>query len=186
MGFYNKVPDDVLECIAKNAGILLSDFDTQSWTFRTTDIKGATTGGINFKDAPTYDDYGKDIDNMPKNTKEMKYILSRDVTTSGTFVSARKAEIKNIVAASDMSGDKITPRDELKAEDFGDHIWFVTDYGDGGAIAIRLDNVLNEDGFSMATLDKDKTKFAFNYKAHYSLDDPKKVPYEIFVKEGAS
>lgn len=181
-----QIPDDVFECIAKNAGVLLNTFDPKTWTVARSAIKGATSGGINFKDAPTIGDHGADIDNCPKGTKELAYIDSRDVTASGTFVSVRKAELKNLVVAADMASDKITPRNDLTQADFTEAIWFVTDYGDGGAIAIRMDNTINVDGFSLSTLDKEKGKFAFNYKAHYSLSDPDKVPYEIFIKEGAS
>ena len=179
-----QIPDDVFETIAKNAGILLNEFDPETWTVSRSAIKGATTGGIDFKDAPSYTDYGEDIDNCPKGTMELQEIESREVTAASTYVSVRPAEIKNLVVAADKVGDKITPRNELKTSDFEKEIWFVTDYGVDGAIAIRLDNVMNTDGFALKTTDKGKGNFAFNYKAHYSIKDPDKVPYEIFIKEG--
>ncbi len=69
-----KLPDKVFEHIQMNAGILMSTFDTETWTISATNIIGATSDGINFTDTPSYVDYGEDIDNCPKNTKELKEI----------------------------------------------------------------------------------------------------------------
>lgn len=181
-----QIPDDVFDCIAKNAGVLLNDFNPSTWTVTRSSIKGATTGGIDFKDAISYLDYGEDIDNCPKGTKELMEVDTREVTAAGTYVSVRPEELKNLAVTADSSegGKKITPRNTLAQEDFEDAIWFVTDYGKAGAIAIRMDNVINADGFALKTTDKGKGNFAFTYKAHYSITDPDKVPYEIFIKEG--
>lgn len=180
-----QLPDDVFETITKNAGIILDDFDPSTWTVDRKNIKGATTGGIAFKDEPTYTDYGEDIDNCPQNMKELKQLDSRVVTASGTYVSTRAEELKNLAAVADYdeSENKITPRNTLEQTDFAEHIWFVVDYGDDSAIAIRMDNVLNTSGFSLQTTNKGKGQYAFTYTAHYSMVDTDKVPYEIFIKE---
>jgi hypothetical protein len=181
-----QIPEDVFEHISKNAGILLSDFDPEKWVVDRSKIIGATSGGINFKDAPSYSDWGDDIDNCPKNTMELKNLDSREVTASGTYVTITPAMLKQLIGAADLSEDgaQITPRAELKTDDFTSKLWFLTDYGVGGAIAVRLDNVLNADGYSLQTGDKSKGTHSFNYMAHYSIDDPDTVPYEIYIKSG--
>lgn len=63
-------------------------------------------------------------------------------------------------------------------------IWFVGDYGNGGAIAIHLQNSLSTTGFALQTGDKVKGTFAFEYTAHYTLTSPDTVPYEVHFKKG--
>ena len=177
-----QLPDDVFETIQKNAGVLLNSFDPSSWAVERANIKGATTGGLNFSDVPTYMDFGEDIDNCPKNMKELKELDDREITVSGTYVAVRPEEIANLAGAADFSANKITPRNTLKETDFKE-LWFVCDYGTGGALALKLNNALNTAGLSIQTSDKAKGQFAFTYTAHYSIDDPDSVPYEIYIKE---
>lgn len=177
-----QLPADAFETIQKNAGVLLNSFDPSSWAVERTNIKGATTGGLNFSDVPTYMDFGEDIDNCPKNMKELKELDDRVITVSGTYVATRPEEIANLAGAADFSANKITPRNTLKETDFKE-LWFVCDYGAGGALALKLNNALNTAGLSIQTRDKAKGQFAFTYTAHYSIDDPDSVPYEIYIKE---
>lgn len=176
-----QLPEDVFNTIQRNAGVLLSNFEVSDWTVTRANIIGATTGGINFKDEPTFMDMGEDIDNCPRDMKELKELDTRTITCSGTYVSVRETEIKNLVTLADLSSNTITPRDTLKLEDFR-KIWFVCDYGKDGAIAIELDNVINTAGFSLQTANKGKGQFAFTYTAHYSIKDPDTVPYAIHIK----
>lgn len=180
-----KLPENVFEHIQMNAGILLSGFDPQTWTVSITNILGATSGGINFTDTPSFVDYGEDIDNCPKNTKELKQIESREIKASGTYVSMTPEQAKSLAAGADLDTSKlkITPRDDLQDSDFAD-IWFVGDYGNGGAIAIHLQNSLSTTGFALQTGDKVKGTFAFEYTAHYTLTSPDTVPYEVHFKKG--
>lgn len=181
-----KLPDNVFEHVQMNAGVLMSEFDPQTWTISATKIIGATSGGINFTDTPSFVDYGEDIDNCPKNTKELKEIESREIKVSGTYVSVTAEQIKSLVGAADLDSSKatITPRATLSDSDFSD-IWFVGDYGKGGFIAINLKNALSTTGFALQTTNKAKGQFAFEYTAHYTLDSPDEVPYKVYVKAGA-
>lgn len=178
---YTQVPTNLFETIQLNAGVLCETFNPESGEF--THIFGATTGGCNFTDTVSYKDFGEGVDNLPANTMELKRIESREVKISGTYVSADKETVAMLIGAADVSGNKITPRDELKVSDFKT-IWWVGDYGDtdGGFMAIRLDNALSTGGFSSQSTDKDKNEFAFEFTAHYSIDDTSKVPYEVFIK----
>ena len=186
---YTTIPTDAFQKISKNAGILLADFDPDDGTVTKTDIIGATTGGISFKDTPSYTDYGEDIDNCPKNTKELKEIDSREVTISGTFITVDTDSAKKLIAAADIDSNdntKIVPRDVLGEDDFIDDIWVVTDYSDvdGGFVAVHIMNALSTGGFAIQTADKNKGQYAFTFTAHYSISDPDEVPYEIYIKAG--
>ena len=190
---FTQIPASTFKELQLNAGILLADFDPKTATVSNEDILGATSGGVSFTDVPTYVDFGDDIDNAPRNTKELKQIDGRDITLSGTYLTVNTKRAKSLVAAADIdSSDEthIIPRDTLKDTDFED-IWWVGDYSDkngkssGGYIAIHLKNALNTGGFSLTSGDKAKGQFAFSYMAHYSIEEPDKVPYEMFIKAGA-
>lgn len=186
---YKKIRETLMDEIQLNAGILLESFEPDSATVEKEKIIGATSGGFKFSDAPTYSDFGEDIDNCPKNTKELKMLDRREVSASGNFVSITANLAKSLVGASELSGDKITPRDDLYDTDFTD-LWWVGDYSNkngetnGGFIAIHMMNTLNTGGFQLQSGDKAKGQFAFNYTAHYSIANQDTVPYEVYIKAG--
>ena len=189
---FTKIPSDAFQKLQINAGILTTDFTPATGTIGEAGQIGATTGGVNFTATPTYSDFGEDIDNCPKNMKELKKLDSWEVKMTGTFVNADTAIAKRLCGAADIETTdttKVTPRNDLKDADFDD-IWLVGDYSDkngetnGGFIAIKLLNALSTGGFQLKTADKAKGQFAFEFTAHYSLAAQDKVPYEIYIKAG--
>lgn len=186
MNKFTKIPANTFEEIQLNAGVLLSQFVPGTGTFELSNIIGATSGGINFKDTPSFTDYGDDIDNCPKNTKELKKLDGREVSMSGTFVTVNPSMVGRIVGTATISGEKVTPRDVIEAGDFKD-LWWVGDYGDedGGFVAIHMMNTLSTGGFQIQTGDRSKGNFAFEFTAHYSMDAQDTVPYEVYIKAGA-
>ena len=191
---YTKIPETTFKNIQLNAGVLLSSFNPTSATVSDEYIIGATTGGINFNATPTYTDFGEDIDNCPKNMKELKKLDSWEVKCSGTFVTVDTAVAKSLIGAADIGTSdttKVTPRNDLAQADFSD-IWIVGDYSDkngdtnGGFIAIHMMNALSTGGFQIQTADKAKGRFSFEYTAHYSMSAQGTVPFEVYVKSGAA
>lgn len=186
---FTQIPDTTFENLQMNAGILVTTFNPA--TAEIGDLLGATTGGINFTDSVTFTDFGEDIDNCPKNMKELKVLDSHEVTMSGTFVTVSADSAKLLAGAADISGTKITPRNDLKQADFSE-LWWIGDYSDvntganAGFLAIKLINALNTGGFQIQSTDKGKGQFAFSFMGHYSIDDPDTVPYEIYVKAGTA
>ena len=89
---FTQIPADTFKNIQLNAGILVKDFKPATGVI--TDIIGATSGGVTFEATPSYTDYGDDIDNCPKNTKELKKLDSWEAKMSGTFVTVT-AELTN-------------------------------------------------------------------------------------------
>lgn len=191
---YTKIPETTFQNIQLNAGVLLSSFTPSSATVTDESIIGATTGGINFTATPTYIDFGEDIDNCPKNMKELKNLDSWEVKCSGTFVTVDTSVAKSLIGAADIGTSdttKVTPRNDLAQSDFND-IWIVGDYSDkngdtnGGFIAIHMMNALSTGGFQIQTADKAKGQFAFEYTAHYSMSAQDTVPFEVYVKAGTA
>lgn len=191
---FTKIPSDAFQKLQINAGILTTDFTPATGTIGEAGQIGATTGGINFTATPTYTDFGEDIDNCPKNMKELKRLESWEVKMAGTFVNASTAIAKSLCGAADIDttdATKITPRNDIKDADFDD-IWLVGDYSDkngdtnGGFIAIHMLNALSTGGFQMQTSDKAKGQFAFEYTAHYSMSAQDTVPFEIYIKAGTA
>lgn len=189
---YTQIPQDTFKNIQLNAGVLLKAFTPDTGTLKATDILGATSGGANFAATPSFIDFGEDIDNCPKNVKELKKLDGWEAKMSGTFVTVTAGLAVKLTGAADESGGKITPRNELKDSDFAD-LWWVGDYsaanedeggGSAGFCAIHMLNSLSTGGFQIQSGDKTKGQFAFEFTGHYSMDAPETVPFEIYVKEG--
>ena len=191
---FTKIPSDAFQKLQINAGILTTDFTPSTGAIGAAGQIGATTGGVSFSATPTYSDYGEDIDNCPKNMKELKRLESWEATISGTFVNADTAIAKMLVGAADIGTPdttKITPRNDVLESDF-ETIWLVGDYSDkngetnGGFIAIKLINALSTGGFQIQTADKAKGQFAFTFTGHYSMDAQDTPPFEIYIKAGTA
>lgn len=185
---YTQIPSDTFKHLQMNAGIIVENFDPTTGEY--SNLLGATSGGLNFTDAPSYSDLGEDIDNCPKNTKELKILDSREVKASGTFVTVDVNSAKFLVGSGDVDANNSThiiPRNDILQSDFKT-LWIIGDYSDtntganAGYIAIKMENVLNTSGFAIQTSDKAKGTFAFEFTAHYSMTNQDKVPYELYIK----
>lgn len=187
---FTKIPETTFKNIQLNAGILVRSFTPA--TQEITGLLGATTGGINFTATPTFEDFGEDIDNCPKNTLELKKLTEWEVKMSGTFVTMTADTAKTLVGAADvdeLDATKIIPRNDILTTDYED-IWWVGDYSDAnngdnaGFCAVHMINALNTGGFQIQTNDKGKGNFAFEFTGHYSMNAQDKVPFEVFIKMG--
>lgn len=189
---FTKIPSDAFQKLQINAGILTTDFTPSTGEIGAAGQIGATTGGVNFTATPTFTDFGEDIDNCPKNMKELKRQDMVEAKMSGTFVNADTKTAKMLCGAADIDTSdttKVVPRTDLKDSDFTG-LWLVGDYSDkngaknGGFIAIHMLDALSTGGFQLKTADKAKGQFAFEFTAHYSIAEQDKVPYEIYIKAG--
>ena len=187
---YTQIPVNTFKELQMNAGILVDTFNPATGVIG--NLSGATTGGVNFADNVTYSDLGEDIDNCPKNMKELKQLESHEVTMGGTFLTVTAASAKRLAAVADIDPDDAThiiPRNDVLARDFLE-VWWIGDYSDvntgenAGFLAIRLMNALNTGGFQIQSSDKAKGQLAFIFTGHYSMDAQDVVPYEIYIKSG--
>lgn len=192
---FTQIPQTTFQNLQMGAGVLLNDFKPTEGTLSADGIVGATSGGVNFTAVPTYSDLGEDIDNCPKNMKELKRLDSWEVKMSGTFVTVTPATTGMLTGAADVEGTKVTPRNDLKDSDFTD-LWWVGDYsevnedgaktGKAGFIAVHMMNSLSTGGYAIQSSDKAKGQFAFEFTGHYSMDAPDTVPFEVYTVAGTA
>lgn len=189
---FTKIPEGTFKNIVLNAGVLLKSFTPATPTVTDENILGATTGGINFTATQSFTDFGEDIDNCPKNMKELKKLDSWEVKLTGTLITTNTAVIALLMGAGDVGTTdttKVTPRVDVTSADFKE-LWLVCDYSDkngednGGFCAIKIINALSTGGFSLQSTDKGKAQFAFEFTGHVSMSAQTVVPFEVYLKEG--
>lgn len=198
MAKFTLIPTDTFKKLQLGAGLLATKFDPATGEVDRANIVGATSGGVSFEATPSFSDFGEDIDNCPKNTKELKKLDSWEAKMSGSFVTMdTKAAVSVIGTAAVASDDptKVVPRNSVDAKDFKD-LWWVGDYSDvnddgssagkAGFIAIKLISALSTGGFKIQSGDKAKGTFEFEYTGHYSLENIDTVPFEIYIKAGSA
>ena len=195
---FTQIPTDAFKKLQLNAGILSTDFDPATGELTASNIIGATSGGVTFEATPSFSDFGEDIDNCPKNMKELKVLDSWDAKMSGSFVTMDTNVAKSVIGAATIATDdqtKVVPRNSIDAKDFK-NIWWIGDYSDinedgssagkAGFIAIKLINALSTGGFKIKSGDKVKGTFDFEYTGHYSIENIDTVPFEIYIKAGSA
>lgn len=198
MAKFTQIPIDTFKKLQLGAGLLTSEFDPATGELTASNIVGATSGGVSFEATPSFRDFGEDIDNCPKNTKELKELDSWETKMSGSFVTMDTTAAVSVIGAAAVASDdptKVVPRNSVNDTDFKD-IWWIGDYSDinedgssagkAGFIAIRLINALSTGGFKIQSGDKAKGAFEFEYTGHYSIKHIDTVPFELYIKAGSA
>lgn len=198
MAKFTQIPTDTFKKLQLGAGILTTEFNPATGELTASNIIGATSGGVSFEATPSFTDFGEDIDNCPKNTKELKKLDSWEAKMSGSFVTMDTNVATSVIGTAAVASDdqtKVVPRNSVEAKDFK-NIWWVGDYSDinedgssagkAGFIAIKLINALSTGGFKIQSGDKAKGTFEFEYTGHYSSDNIDTVPFEIYIKAGSA
>lgn len=198
MAKFTQIPIDTFKKLQLGAGLLTSEFNPATGELTASNIVGATSGGVSFEATPSFRDFGEDIDNCPKNTKELKELDSWETKMSGSFVTMDTTAAVSVIGAAAVASDdstKVVPRNSVNDTDFKD-IWWVGDYSDinedgssagkAGFIAIRLIDALSTGGFKIQSGDKAKGAFEFEYTGHYSIKHIDTVPFELYIKAGSA
>lgn len=198
MAKFTQIPIDTFKKLQLGAGLLASDFDPATGELTASNIIGATSGGVAFEATPSFSDFGEDIDNCPKNTKELKKLESWEAKMSGSFVTMDTRAAVSVIGTAAVASDdqtKVVPRNSVNDTDFKD-IWWIGDYSDinedgssagkAGFIAIRLIDALSTGGFKIQSGDKAKGAFEFEYTGHYSIKHIDTVPFELYIKAGSA
>ena len=183
---FTKINPNTLNELTFNVFMLLNDFNPASFYPGSSEISGSniigsTTGGVKFSDVPTYIDLGEDIDNCPKNVMELKVKDDGEVKLSGNLVTINKDMVKMLMGTATITGNKITPDQDLTTSHFTNTLWGLADYGKGGLIAIKMKRILNTSGFSVSTTDKNKGQFAFEFTCHKTINNLTDPPYEVYL-----
>lgn len=194
---FTQIPTDTFQKLQLNAGILVkgsTGFNPATGELTAANILGATSGGIQVSCVPSFLDFGEDVDNCPKNMKELKKLESWECTISGTFVTVSTSLAKMMLGAADIDGTdvtKVTPRVDVVEADFED-VWFVGDYSDkngntnGGFVAVHMLNALSTGGFQLQTADREKGQFSAEFTGHVSMEAQTVVPMEFYIKAGTA
>lgn len=198
MAKFTQIPIDTFKKLQLGAGLLTSKFNPAIGELTASNIIGATSGGVSFEATPSFSDFGEDIDNCPKNTKELKKLDNWDAKMSGSFVTMDTTAAVSVIGAAAVASDdptKVVPRNSVNDTDFKD-IWWIGDYSDvnddgsstgkAGFIAIRLIDALSTGGFKIQSGDKAKGAFEFEYTGHYSIEHIDTVPFELYIKAGSA
>ena len=186
---YTRIPTNTFTELVLNAGILVDSFTPATGVIG--NILGATTGGLHFTATPSFLDFGADIDNCPKNTKELMQTDDWDINMTGTLLTVNASMVERLLALADASTvstglSKIDLRKTIDLENDFKDVWLIADYGEGGFIAIHMKDTMSTGGFQLQTADKGKGQFPFTFTAHYSIDAQDDVPCEIYVQEGSA
>ena len=186
---YTKVPSNAYKNLQMNAAMVCTNFDPA--TGEASGQLGVTTGGVNIAFVPNFVDLGEDMDNVPKNTKELKRADGEDITISYTLATVNTTTAKMAMAVADIDSSdatKVTARSYLQNSDFTDDLWIIGDYSDvntgasAGYCAVHVKNVLSTGGFAWQTQDKGKGNFANTLTAHRTLENQDDVPFEMYIK----
>lgn len=188
MSKFTVIPENTFSELQLNAGVLLKKFTPATATAPADeDIVCATTGGITVSCTPTFSDLGEDVDNCPKNTKELKHLDGWECKMSTTALGTSPANIKLSLGCADVDGTdttKIVPRVDLAQSDFSD-IWWVGDRADGGMVAIQVKNALSTGGFSLKTTDNGKGQITLELTGHVSIKNQSEVPMVFYSAAAA-
>lgn len=187
MGRFSQISETAFAELQVEAGVILKDFDPESPELVNENIVCATTGGINPVCTPTYEDWAADVDNAKNNMKEFMRVNGWTCSLGFTALNMTAETFKLALGAADIdpATGKITPRNELKNEDFRD-LWWVGDRSDGGLVAICLKNALSTGGFSLQTSKNGKGQLSVTLTGHVSVNDQETVPMEFYVAEGTA
>lgn len=183
---FTKIPQNTFEELQINAGILVKDFDVSTGTFADSDMITATTGGITVSVKPSYEDFGSDIDNCPKNTMELKRKTDNDeVTISTTALNINEDLLMYMLGCADKDDvtGAIKPRKDVKTTDFST-VWWIGDLSNNGYIAVKISNALSTDGFSIKTSDKGKGNISLTLTGHTSIYAQDVIPAEFYLGSG--
>lgn len=183
-GKFTKIPENTFDALQLDAGVLLTRFDPNNPAPPAdADIVCATTGGINPVCAPTFSDFGEDVDNVPNNMMEFKHLDGWDCSISTTGLGTSPELIQMALGAADIDGVmKIVPRQNVKLTDYRD-LWWVGDKANGGFVAIRLMNALSTGGFSLQTTKNGKGQVALTITGHVSIKAQDVVPMEFYSSD---
>lgn len=184
MGKFTQISEDAFEALQLDAGVILSKFDPANPDKPASeDIIATTTGGINVVCAPTYSDFGEDVDNVPNNMMEFKHLDGWDCSFSFSSIKFNAGNTRWALGAADYKTEsgytKITPRRDLSQDDFGD-IWWVGDKANGGAYGVKLLNALSTGGLNIQSTKNGKGTNQMTIMGHVSINAQDTMPMEFY------
>ena len=181
---FTRISADAFSKFAIDTGLVLKTFDVSGSTeVKDADIVCTTTGDVTATCVPTYSDMGEDVNNCPANMMELMNLDGWETRVAFTALDITEETFRMSLGASDVSGDKVTPRKTLDtAKDFKD-IWLVFDLMQGGFAAVQLMNALSTSGLSLTLTKAAKGNLQVELMGHVSISNQDVVPMEFYVSE---
>lgn len=154
---------------------------------------GATSGGAEFEVTPEITNVFEDLDDAKGKYKGGVEITNIDIVFSFTMKEMTAENFKLAMGCADItkveaesSSDKLphtllTPRLEIKDEDFIDNICWYGRKRNGEKVCIVLNNVFNEGGLNYTSESAGKGSLEVELHAFFDLNNPNKVPYEVII-----
>lgn len=159
---------------------------------------GATSGGAEFEVTPEITNIFEDLDDAKGKYKGGVEITNIDIVFSFTMKEMTAENFKLAMGCADItkveaesSSDKLphtllTPRLEIKDEDFIDNICWYGRKRNGEKVCIVLNNVFNEGGLNYTSESAGKGSLEVELHAFFDLNDPNKVPYEVIIFDASA
>lgn len=159
---------------------------------------GATSGGAEFEVTPEITNIFEDLDDAKGKYKGGVEITNIDIVFSFTMKEMTAENFKLAMGCADItkveaesSSDKLphtllTPRLEIKDEDFIDNICWYGRKRNGEKVCIVLNNVFNEGGLNYTSESAGKGSLEVELHAFFDLKNPDKVPYEVIIFDASA
>ena len=159
---------------------------------------GATSGGAEFEVTPEITNIFEDLDDAKGKYKGGVEITNIDIVFSFTMKEMTAENFKLAMGCADITkvGAKssednlphtlLTPRLEIKDEDFIDNICWYGRKRNGEKVCIVLHNVFNEGGLNYTSESAGKGSLEVELHAFFDLKNPDKVPYEVIIFDASA
>lgn len=184
---WSKISAESFKSMQFDSGMLVKNFDASEVTEPSEDdILCTTTGNITVNCTPTMVDLGDDVNNLHVQAKELQYIQRWTATMGFTALEMSPEVLKMVLGAADVDSESgaITPRMELKEEDFTQNLALVMRLIGGGLAVAVIDNALSTGGLSITTQKEGKGNLAVTMTAFASLTK-QDVPMKFYVIDEA-
>jgi hypothetical protein len=184
---FSKITADAINEMQFSAGMILSAFDPANPSFTDEDVVCATTGDITATYKPTFENLFDEVNNAPENVKEGLIQTGEECGLAFTALNYTTKLLKLGIGAADIdaTANKVTPRRQIQAADFGD-IWWVGDKIGGGFAAAHLKNAFSLEGITITATNKGKGKIAISLRGFVSLKNQTEIPMEFFAIKGSN
>jgi len=187
---YKKVTADAFEQMQLDAGVLLTEFDFAAPYTEPADAKiiATTTGGINVKCEPQYEDLGEDVDNVPNNMLDFLKLTGWNCEMSFTSIKFNADNTKWALSAADEgttptgapTGTKrIVPRADVEMSDAQD-IYAAFPMADGGIFVVLLKNAVSTGGLNIQSTKNGKGTNEITLTGYVTADHQEDMPMEFY------
>lgn len=179
------------QSLVLDAGAIYKDFDVAIDTVETAAAKliGATRGGVKFEAKPEIRQIA--VDGVKGAAKGLEVIDSWESTMSADVLEVTLDTLQTALVASEKDSTTVPKYNIIKAKnyielsDYIDNVTYVgTISGSNEPVIIQVYNVINMEGVTVETKDKDEVVLKLTFKGHYETDKLDNPPFAIYYPKG--